>query len=307
MHWMVEWASRFPVFVAEASGARFTDVDGNEYVDLCLGDTGAMTGHAPEADRRGRRRPGAAGGRRSCSRPRTRSGAARSCRAASACRSWQFALTATDANRFTIRLAREATGRSKVLVHNWCYHGSVDETFTTIADDGIAADAPAQHRRRRCPSLTRPAWSRSTTSTGSSASWRTGDVACCLFEPALTNIGIVLPDDGYHDAVRDLTRRHGTFLVIDETHTLCAGPGGYTRAYDLDPDFLTVGKPLAGGIPAAAYGMSEETAASRRRRAPGRDRSTSAASAAPWPGTRSRCERCAPRSSTSSPTRRTGA
>ena len=257
MHWMREWAGAFPVFVAEASGARFTDVDGNEYVDLCLGDTGAMTGHAPEA---------------------TASAVAEQMRRGTTLMLptedsiwvgeemarrfglpyWQFALTATDANRFVIRLAREATGRPKVLVHNWCYHGSVDETFAVLTDDGMAirphnVGAPVD------PSLT----TRVVEINDLNALERElaeGDVACCLFEPALTNIGIVLPDEDYHAGVRELTRRYGTLLVIDETHTLCAGAGGYTGAYDLEPDLLTMGKPLASGVPAAAYGMSEETA-----------------------------------------------
>jgi len=172
--------------------------------------------------------------------------------------SWQFALTATDANRFTIRLAREATGRQKVIVHNWCYHGSVDETFAILAGGGIAT-RPHNIGRPVDPSLTTRVVEINDLE-GLERELAAGDVACCLFEPALTNIGIVLPDEGYHAGVRELTRRYGAFLVIDETHTLCAGPGGYTRAHDLDPDFLTVGKPLASGLPAAAYGMSEEAA-----------------------------------------------
>jgi glutamate-1-semialdehyde aminotransferase len=257
MHWMTEWAGAFPVFVEEASGARFTDVDGNDYVDLCLGDTGAMTGHAPEAAA-------------AAIADQVRRGTTLMLPTEDAVwvgeemtrrfglPSWQFALTATDANRFTIRLAREATGRSKVIVHNWCYHGSVDETFAIIAGGGIES-RPHNIGRPVDPSLT----TRVVEINDLDALERelaAGDVACCLFEPALTNIGIVLPDDGYHAAVRELTRTHGAFLVIDETHTLCAGPGGYTRAHDLDPDFLTVGKPLASGVPAAAYGMTEETA-----------------------------------------------
>jgi len=259
MHWMVEWASRFPVFVAEAEGARFTDVDGHEYVDLCLGDTGAMTGHAPAATadavsdqiRRGTTLMLPTEDSIACAEELGRRFGVPS---------WQFALTATDANRFTIRLARQATGRPKILVHNWCYHGSVDETFITIGADG----APQTRPYNIGPAVPVPETTRVVEINdldGLERELAHGDVACCLFEPALTNIGIVLPEEGYHAAVRELTRKHGTFLVIDETHTLCAGPGGYTRAYDLDPDFLTVGKPLAGGIPAAAYGMSEETAA----------------------------------------------
>ena len=259
MHWMVEWAGAFPVFVAEASGARFTDVDGIEYVDLCLGDTGAMTGHAP-----------AATADAVCDQVRKGTTLMLPTEDAIACAEefsarfglpiWQFALTATDANRFTIRLARQATGRPKILVHNWCYHGSVDETFITLDANGTPQTRP----NNIGPAVPPPQTTRVVEINDLDALERElahRDVACCLFEPALTNIGIVLPDEGYHEAVRELCTRYGTFLVIDETHTLCAGPGGYTRAYDLEPDFLTVGKPLAGGIPAAAYGMSEETAA----------------------------------------------
>ncbi len=258
MHWMVEWAGAFPVFVAEATGARFSDVDGNEYVDLCLGDTGAMTGHAPEATaaavtdqiRKGTTLMLPTEDAIACAEEFT---------ARFGLPIWQFALTATDANRFTIRLARQATGRSKILVHNWCYHGSVDETFITLGEDGQPQTRPFNIGPAVPPTETTRVVEINDLD-GLERELAHGDVACCLFEPALTNIGIVLPDPGYHEAVRALTRRHGTFLVIDETHTLCAGPGGYTRAHDLEPDFLTVGKPLAGGIPAAAYGMSEETA-----------------------------------------------
>jgi glutamate-1-semialdehyde 2,1-aminomutase len=259
MHWMVEWAGAYPVFVAEARGARFTDVDGHEYVDLCLGDTGAMTGHAPAATaeavfdqvRRGTTLMLPTEDAIACAEELGRR---------FGLPIWQFALTATDANRFTIRLARQATGRPKILVHNWCYHGSVDETFIALDDAGRPQTRPHNIGAAVPPTATTRVVEINDLD-GLERELAEGDVACCLFEPALTNIGIVLPDAGYHAAVRELTRRHGALLVIDETHTLCAGPGGYTRAYDLEPDFLTVGKPLAGGIPAAAYGMSEETAA----------------------------------------------
>jgi glutamate-1-semialdehyde 2,1-aminomutase len=171
---------------------------------------------------------------------------------------WQFCLTATDANRFAIRLAREITGRPKILVFNYCYHGSVDETVVTLRGGSV---------RPRKDNVGPPVDPALTTRV---VEWNDpgalerelahGDVACVLAEPALTNIGIVLPAPGFHEAMRDITRRSGTYLVIDETHTICAGPGGYTRAHGLDPDFLTIGKPLASGVPAACYGMSEEVA-----------------------------------------------
>jgi glutamate-1-semialdehyde 2,1-aminomutase len=257
MPWMTEWAGAFPVFVAEASGARFTDVDGNSYVDFCLGDTGAMTGHSPPATAEAIADQAARGvtlmlptedsawvgqelGRRF------------------GLPYWQFALTATDANRFTIRLARAITGRPKILVYAWCYHGTVDETFA-ISVDG--------ETRSRPDNVGPPVDLAETTRAiewndvdALDATLAEGDVACVLAEPAMTNIGIILPEPGYHDALRALTREHGTLLAIDETHTLCAGPGGYTRAHDLEPDFVTLGKPIAGGVPAAAYGMSAEVA-----------------------------------------------
>lgn len=255
MHWMTEWASPYPVFVAEAEGARFTDVDGHEYVDLCLGDTGAMAGHAPaavavavaEQARRGvtLMLP---------TEDALWAGEELARRFGLPC--WQFALTATDANRFTIRLARAITGRPKILVYAWCYHGSVDETFVVVEDG---------ETRLRPNSIGPPVDPAETTR---AVEWNDlealeralahEDVACVLAEPALTNIGIVLPEPGYHEALRELTCRHGTLLVIDETHTISAGPGGYTRAHGLEPDFLTIGKTIGGGIPVAAYGFTDD-------------------------------------------------
>ncbi|HLE98551.1 MAG TPA: aspartate aminotransferase family protein [Gaiellaceae bacterium] len=258
MHWMRKWPGGFPVFVAEAKGARFSDVDGIEYVDFCLGDTGAMTGHAPD--------------------PTLRAIAAQAAKGITlmlpsedalfvsqelarrfGVGAWQFALTATDANRFSIRLARHVTGRHKVLVFNWCYHGTVDETFATLHDGRVEA---------RQGNLGPPVDPAETTRVvefndvdGLERELARGDVAVVLTEPALTNIGIVHPEPGFHDVLRELTTRHGTLLAIDETHTICCGPGGFTAAHGLEPDIVTIGKPIAGGIPAAAYGFSEELAA----------------------------------------------
>jgi glutamate-1-semialdehyde 2,1-aminomutase len=258
MHWMVRWAGGFPVYATDAEGARFHDVDGREYVDLCLGDTGAMTGHSPQPTVRAVQEQVARGITLMLPSEDAlwvgeeltrRFGLAR----------WQFALTATDANRFAIRLARHVTGRPRILVYNWCYHGTVDETVATLDERGEVVP--------REGSLGPPVPPAETTRVvewndvaALEAALAHGDVACVLAEPALTNIGIVPPQPGYHEALRELTRRHGTLLIIDETHTLCAGPGGYTRAHGLEPDLLTVGKAIAGGIPAAAYGFSEEVA-----------------------------------------------
>jgi glutamate-1-semialdehyde 2,1-aminomutase len=171
---------------------------------------------------------------------------------------WQVAMTATDANRFAIRLARQVTGRKLILVHNWCYHGTVDETVITL-NSGIPGAKPGNIGPAIDPALTTKVVEINDVP-ALAAALAPGDVACVLVEPALTNIGIVLPDPGYHSALRELTRKTGTLLIIDETHTICAGPGGYTKAYGLEPDMLTIGKPIASGIPAAVYGFSREVA-----------------------------------------------
>ena len=259
MNWMTRWASRSPVVVAEAQGARLTDVDGNVYVDLCLGDTGAMAGHAPEPVVR-------------AVEAQVRRGVTTMLPSADAAvvgeelsrrfgmAQWQFALTATDANRFVLRWARQLTGRDKVVVHNFCYHGSVDETVATLLPDGRVVPRQGSVGPQVDPAVTTKVVEINDLD-ALEAALAPGDVAAVLIEPALTNIGIVLPDAGYHAALRELTHRYGTLLVIDETHTICTGPGGYTRAHGLEPDFLTIGKTIAGGIPAAAYGMTAEVAA----------------------------------------------
>ena len=258
MQWMLRWAGGFPVYAEKAWAARFRDVDGIEYVDFCLGDTGAMTGHSPEpvvravAEQLGRGitlmlpSEDALWVGEELTR---RFGVSR----------WQFALTATDANRFTIRLARLVTARPKVLVFNWCYHGTVDETFAALdggrvveREGNLGPPVPLDETTRVVEWNDIAALERELAH---------GDVACVLTEPALTNIGIVHAEAGFHDALRTLTRKYGALLVIDETHTMCAGPGGFTAAHGLDPDVVTVGKAIGSGIPSAAYGCTEEVAA----------------------------------------------
>jgi glutamate-1-semialdehyde 2,1-aminomutase len=257
MNWMTRWPGPFPVYFVEADGARILDVDGNEYADLCLGDTGAMSGHSPPAtvraaiERLGR-------GITTMLPSEDAHAVGTEMERRFGLRHWQFTLSATDANRFAIRLAREITGRSKLLVFNHCYHGTVDETFASLDGDRVVA----RHGNIGPPvdlELTTRVVEFNDTD-GLERELGFGDVACVLAEPAMTNVGIVLPEPGYHERLRDATRSVGTLLVIDETHTLCCGPGGYTAAEGLDPDMLTIGKPIAGGIPTGAYGMSDEVA-----------------------------------------------
>ena len=257
MNWMMKWAGAFPPFVREAQGAHFYDVDGHRYIDLCLGDTGAMTGHSPSAtvsavtQQVGR-------GITLMLPSEDAIWVAEELQKRFALPFWQFALTATDANRFSIRLARHITGRSKILVFNWCYHGTVDESFITL-HDGVAE----ARRGNIGPPVDPPVTTKVVEFNDADAleeALKPGDVACVLAEPVMTNVGIVHPQPGYHQAMRDITRKYGTLLIIDETHTICAGPGGYSRAQNLQPDFLVFGKPIAGGVPGAAYGFTEQVA-----------------------------------------------
>lgn len=257
MSWMTRWPGGFPVFVRDAAGAMLSDVDGHAYVDLCLGDTGAMTGHAPAAAMEAV----AAQAQRGITTMLPSEDAPRvgeELQRRFGLPYWQFTLTATDANRFAIRLAREITGRPKILVFNFCYHGTVDETLITL-QDGVQIGRPGGVGPPVDPRLTTKVVEFNDVG-ALEAALAPGDVACVLAEPALTNVGIVLPRPGYHEALRALTRRSGTLLVIDETHCICAGPGGYTRAYGLEPDVLTIGKPIGSGIPCGTFGVTSEVA-----------------------------------------------
>src|ERR1700720_2200892 len=257
MNWMIKWAGAFPPFVREAQGGQFYDVDGLRYIDFCLGDTGAMTGHSPFATVKAIEEQ--------CKRGLTMMlpsedaiFVAEELQQRFGLPFWQFALTATDANRFAIRLARQITKRSTILVFNWCYHGTVDESFITLID-GVA-----QTRRGNIGPPVDPAVTTKVVEFNDLAALEQalapGDVACVLAEPVMTNVGIVHPEPGYHQALRELTEKYGTLLIIDETHTICAGPGGFTRAEKLEPDVLVFGKAIGGGIPGAAYGLSAEVA-----------------------------------------------
>ena len=259
MPWMKRWPGAFPISVQSAKGARFVDVDGIEYVDFCLGDTGSMTGHAVTEITDAISRQLSRGSTVMLpSEDSTWVGAELTKRFGLA--KWQFSVSATDANRFVLRLARHITKRPMVLVHDWCYHGTVDETLVIADNQGKTISRHGAIGPQVHPSLTtRVVPFNNLEKLEQQLSF--GDVACMLIEPALTNIGIVLPDPGYLRGVRDLTRKYGTLLIIDETHTICAGSGGATKLWNLEPDMFVIGKTIGGGIPVAAYGLSAELAA----------------------------------------------
>ena len=259
MSWMAKWPGAYPVFVDTAAGSEFTDVDGNRYVDLCLGDTGSMTGHSPA--------PTVAAIHAQLKRGLTAMLPTEDAVAVSeelarrfGLPLWQYTVTATDANRHVIRYCRLITGRSKIIVIDKCYHGSVDETFATLDAQGNTV--------KRSGNLGAPVDLAETTRVvefnnlaAMEAALAHGDVAAILMEPAMTNIGIVLPDDGYLKAVGELAKKYGALWIIDETHTISVGPGGMTALHGLIPDFLTIGKAIAGGIPTGTFGMQREIAA----------------------------------------------
>ncbi|PAU52329.1 aspartate aminotransferase family protein [Pseudomonas sp. PIC25] len=257
MHWMSDWSTPCPLFVSRAQGARFYDVDGHEYLDFCLGDTGSMFGHSPAPIARAIAEQGANGlttmlpgedavvaGERLADR--------------FGLPYWQVATTATDANRFVLRWARAITGRNTLLVFDGCYHGTVDDTLVrhkegrTVHRPGLLGQARNLAKYSRAIPFN--------DLQALEAALAQGDVAAVLCEPAMTNIGMVLPDPGYHQRLRELTRQYGTLLIIDETHTISTGPGGCTRAWNLQPDFITLGKPIAGGVPCSVYGCTAEMA-----------------------------------------------
>ena len=258
MPWMRLWAGGYPVYAASASGARITDVDGHEYVDLCLGDTGAMPGHSP-APVRSALATALDRGITTMLPTDDAAWVGRELATRFAVERWTFTLTATDANRTALRLARALTGRPLVLVFSYCYHGSVDEAFAVRGADGGTVAREGNVGPAVDPGETTRAVEFNDLE-ALEAALADGQVAVVLAEPAMTNMGIVLPDPGYHDALRELTRATGTLMIIDETHTFSAGPGGCTDAWGLEPDMVTIGKAIGSGVPCGALGLRAELA-----------------------------------------------
>ncbi|MDP2164296.1 MAG: aspartate aminotransferase family protein [Hydrogenophaga sp.] len=268
LHWMNDWGTPFALHVAHASGAQVTDVDGHTRADFCLGDTGAMFGHSPA--------PVAAALQQQATQGYTTMLATADAAAVGAALSerfglpfWQFAMSATDANRYIVRWIRAATGRRKLLVFNGCYHGTIEDVFVDLVDgQPVQRDSLLGQVHNL---LEHTVVVEFNDLAALERALRAGDVACVLAEPAMTNIGMVLPDPGFWDAAQTLIRQHGALLVLDETHTISTGPGGYTRAHGLQPDALVLGKPVGGGVPCAVYGMSgalAERAMQAKREAP---------------------------------------
>ena len=263
MTWMNKKAGGFPLYLDRAQGNRVWDVDGHEYLDFALGDTGAMAGHShPAVIDAVERRIREQGGLTTMLPTEDAEWVGAELSRRFGMDAWSYSLTATDANRWAIRLVRALTGKPKILFHSYCYHGSVDESLIVVdpADphgDGMSrpgnvgapVDVTVTSRVAEFNDID-----------GLECQLAHGDVAAVLIEPALTNIGIVLPEPGYHDAVRALTRKYDALLIIDETHTFSAGPGGMTKADNLKPDIVVIGKSIGGGIPTGAYGLSRELA-----------------------------------------------
>ena len=257
MHWMVDWETPFPLFISEAQGTTLTSADGHKYTDFCLGDTGAMFGHSPKAIAETLAFEGARGLTTMLpSEDAVAVGALLEDRFGLPV--WQITATASDANRAVIRWCRAITGRTKILVFNHCYHGCVDDTFITADHGRVKMVDGLVGEPRDLTTFTKVIEFNDVAAL--EAALKDEDVACVLAEPVMTNIGMVLPQPGFLESLGTLTKQTGTILILDETHTLSTGPGGYAKEHNIVPDGLVFGKPIAGGIPAAAYGFSAEVA-----------------------------------------------
>ena len=235
MHWMNDWGKPAPLFVEKATGNHFTCADAIHYTDFCLGDTGAMFGHSPPSVASAIAEQASKGFTTmlpSILAPSV--GEALS--DFFALPYWQLATTATDANRFVLRWARAVTNRKKILVFDGCYHGTVDDTMLDVIDQ------KAENRTSllgQVQDLTLHAVAVPFNDLAAvEHALKQGDIAALLTEPALTNCGMVLPEDGFIQGLRALCTKYGSLLILDETHTISTGHGGWANAYKITPDFL---------------------------------------------------------------------
>ena len=257
MHWMNDWGTPSPLFVASANGAHFSCADGIDYTDFCLGDTGAMFGHSPQAVEKAIKNQLDKGF--TAMLPSTLApNVGEALSAFFGLDFWQLATTATDANRFVLRWARAVTNRKKVLVFDGCYHGTVDDTMLDTIDDKVVnrQSLLGQVQDLTLHSIAVPFNDLAAVENA----LKTNTFAALLTEPALTNCGMVLPNDGFIQGLRTLCTKYNTLLILDETHTISTARGGWAKLNNVVPDFLVVGKPIAGGLPAAAYGFSSSMA-----------------------------------------------
>lgn len=257
MLWMCDWPQPFAMLVAHAKGATLTDIDGHQLDDFCLGDTGSMFGHSPAPVAAALAEQAARGLTYMLPTPDALDVGRLLVEKFGPFR-WQIATTASDANRFSIRVARALTGRPKILVFAGCYHGAVDDALVRN-ENGKTVERPGLVGQVADLGLTSKVVEFNDLA-ALEAALAEGDVAAVLAEPVMTNCCMVLPDPGYHTALRDLTRKYGTLLILDETHTISSGLGGYTRTHGLEPDMFVLGKPVAGGLPASVWGMTEALA-----------------------------------------------
>ena len=269
-HWMRDWPSPVPIVAASAKDATLTSIDSQTYDDFCLGDTASLFGHSPPALAAALAEQASEG--LSYMLP-TERGAALSAKLAAmfGLPQWQVTTTASEANRAVIRWCRGVTGRRKVLIFNGAYHGAVDDAFVDLK-----GGAPVM----RASLVGQVHDLRDTTTViefndedALAAALRTGDIACILAEPVMTNVGMVRDAPGFLETLRKLCNATGTLLVFDETHTISSGYGGHGVTHGPTPDLMVVGKSIGGGVPCAVYGFSAEVAermaALNRSRPPG--------------------------------------
>jgi len=258
MQWMAA-SFAHPVWVTEGHGAHFTCADGCDFLDTNIGDKSTFCGFDPEPVVHAVREQVARG-------PQYMLPTEDSIVVAEelgrrwGLPSWQFTLSASQANTEALRLARHATGRERVLMFTGDYAGHVDEFFVPYAADGRLTFSGLRASVGRDVGVVQ-----FNDVAALERELATGAYACVLTEPALTNSGVVLPDPGFHDALRRLTREHETTLILDETHTLICGPGGLVGRWGLEPDVVTAGKAIGGGVPLGAYGLTRELAAAFER------------------------------------------
>lgn len=256
MTWMEDLYPHPPVWVSHGSGAYLWDVDEHRYVDLYIADMSAFCGHGPQVvvdavAQRMRR------GNQFLMPSEDAVPVAEHLAARYGMPKWQFTLSATQANTEVIRIARHRTGREVVLVFDGKYHGHVEEALVVMEDGEVQ---PEYHGLTRgITAKTRVVPFNDVAALERALAPR--DVAVVLAEPAMTNAGFLLPAAGFHEALRELTSQTATLLAIDETHTLVTSYAGLAREWELQPDFLTLGKSIAAGVPLGTYGMTEELAA----------------------------------------------